>query len=121
MHRCDPEGTAMQWLIITPRAKYYVSGPLALWRIDGNHKLITYVRLLYYYVITNYLLTKGEVSTGKCQTDFFCNWVSMWQEQTFGVNTLFTLWLQLIVGKVEVIKFLVGQGAYQESDDSGIK
>ena len=45
----------------------------------------------------------------------------MWQEQTFVVNTLFTLWLQLIVGKVEVIKFLVGQGAYQESVDSGIK
>ena len=59
MHRCDPEGTAMRWLIITPRAKYCVSGPLALWHIDGNHKLIRHVRLLY-YVITNYLLTKGE-------------------------------------------------------------
>ena len=45
----------------------------------------------------------------------------MWQEQTFGVNMLFTLWLQLIVGKVEVIKFVVGQGAYQESVESGIK
>ena len=48
MHRCDPEGTAMRWLTITPRAKYCVSGPLALWHIDGNHKLIRYVRLLYY-------------------------------------------------------------------------
>ena len=36
MHRCDPEGTAIRWLIITPRAKYCVSGSLALWHIDGN-------------------------------------------------------------------------------------
>ena len=70
MHRSDPEGTAMRWLIITPRAKYCVIG--LLWHIDGNHKLIRYVRLLY-YAITNYLLTKGEVSTGKCQIDYFCN------------------------------------------------
>ena len=62
MHRCDPEGTAMRWLIITPRAKNCVSGPLALWHVDGNHKLIRHVRFLY-YLITNYLLTKGEVST----------------------------------------------------------
>ena len=48
MHRCDPEGTAMWWLTITPRVKYCVSGPLALWHIDGNHKLIRYVRFLYY-------------------------------------------------------------------------
>lgn len=47
-HRCDPEDTAMRWLTITPRAKYCVSGPLALWHIDGNHKLLRYVRLLYY-------------------------------------------------------------------------
>ena len=48
MHRCDPVGTAMRWgwVIITARAKYCVSGPLALWHIDGNHKLIRYVRFL---------------------------------------------------------------------------
>ena len=40
MHRTDPEGVAMRWLSITPRAVYCVSGPLALWHIDGNHKLI---------------------------------------------------------------------------------
>ena len=51
----------------------------------------------------------------------FATELSMWQEQTFGVNAWFTLWLQLIVCKVEVIKFLVGQGDYQESDVSGIK
>ena len=40
MHRTDPEGVAMRWLSITPRAEYCLSGPLALWHIDGNHKLI---------------------------------------------------------------------------------
>jgi len=40
MQRTDPEGVAMRWLSITPRAVYCVSGPLALWHIDGNHKLI---------------------------------------------------------------------------------
>lgn len=40
MQKTDPEGVAMRWLSITPRAVYCVSGPLALWHIDGNHKLI---------------------------------------------------------------------------------
>ena len=40
MHRTDPEGIAMRWLGITPRAVYSVRGPLSLWHIDGNHKLI---------------------------------------------------------------------------------
>lgn len=40
MHRTDPEGIAMRWLSITPRAVYSVRGPLSLWHIDGNHKLI---------------------------------------------------------------------------------
>ena len=40
MQRTDPEGVAMRWLSLTPRAVYCVSGPLALWHIDGNHKLI---------------------------------------------------------------------------------
>ena len=40
MHRTDPEGIAMRWLNITSRAAYSVSGPLSLWHIDGNHKLI---------------------------------------------------------------------------------
>ena len=40
MHRTNPEGVAMRWLSITPRAVYCVSGPLALWCIDENHKLI---------------------------------------------------------------------------------
>lgn len=40
MQRTDPDGVAMRWLSLTPRAVYRVSGPLALWHIDGNHKLI---------------------------------------------------------------------------------
>ena len=40
MHRTDPEGIAMRWLSITPRSVYNVKGPLSLWHIDGNHKLI---------------------------------------------------------------------------------
>lgn len=39
--RCDPEGVAARWLCLShPRCSYSVSGPLALWHIDGNHKLI---------------------------------------------------------------------------------
>ena len=40
MQRTDADGVAIRWLSITPRAVYCVSGPLALWHIDGNHKLI---------------------------------------------------------------------------------
>ena len=40
MQRTDPEGVAMRWLSLTQRAVYGVSGPLALWHIDGNNKLI---------------------------------------------------------------------------------
>ena len=40
MHRTDPEGVGLRWLSITPRTVYSVRGPLSLWHIDGNHKLI---------------------------------------------------------------------------------
>ena len=40
MQQTDPDGVAMRWLSITPRATYCVSGPLALGHIDGKHKLI---------------------------------------------------------------------------------
>ena len=39
MHRIDPEGVALRWLQLIPR-RSYVTGPLSLWHIDGNHKLI---------------------------------------------------------------------------------
>ena len=45
MQRMDPEGVAMRWLALTPRAVYRVSGPLALWHIDGNHKLIRWIKV----------------------------------------------------------------------------
>ena len=40
MQRVNPEGVALRWLRLTPRRQYSVPGPLALWHIDGNHKLI---------------------------------------------------------------------------------
>jgi hypothetical protein len=47
MQRVDPQGVAVRWLRLTPRRQYSVSGPLALWHIDGNHKLIRYTLILY--------------------------------------------------------------------------
>ncbi|KAK3733292.1 hypothetical protein QZH41_012027 [Actinostola sp. cb2023] len=40
MQRVDPQGVAQRWLSLTPRCTYNVPGPLSLWHIDGNHKLI---------------------------------------------------------------------------------
>jgi hypothetical protein len=46
--RCDPEGVAARWLCLShPRCSYSVSGPLALWHIDGNHKLIRWRFLIH--------------------------------------------------------------------------
>ena len=40
MLRTDPEAVAMRWLSITPRRVYSFRGPLSLWHVDGNYKLI---------------------------------------------------------------------------------
>ena len=42
MRRSDPEGVLIRALQLTPisRRAYSVSSPLALWHLDGNHKLI---------------------------------------------------------------------------------
>ena len=40
MHRVDPSGVAMRWMTLIPRRSYNVTEPLALWHIDGHHKLI---------------------------------------------------------------------------------
>ena len=40
MHRVDPSGVAVRWMNSIPRRTYNVNEPLALWHIDGNHKLI---------------------------------------------------------------------------------
>ncbi|XP_028397381.1 uncharacterized protein LOC114521162 [Dendronephthya gigantea] len=38
--RTDPSGAAQRWKQAVKRRKYNVHSPLALWHIDGNHKLI---------------------------------------------------------------------------------
>lgn len=40
LHRVDPDGSVIRWASTIQRRKYRVSSPLALWHIDGNHKLI---------------------------------------------------------------------------------
>ena len=47
MRRVNPDGVLLRALAITTvnRRKYQVYGPLALWHIDGNHKLIRFVLL----------------------------------------------------------------------------
>ena len=40
--RTDPSGVLQRWRESIRRRVYSVPGPLALWHIDGNHKLIRY-------------------------------------------------------------------------------
>ena len=40
MHRVDPNGVVLRWKECVRRRQYSVPHPLALWHIDGNHKLI---------------------------------------------------------------------------------
>ena len=40
MHRVDPNGVAVRWMNAIPQRTYNVTEPMALWHIDGNHKLI---------------------------------------------------------------------------------
>ena len=40
MQRTDPSGAIIRWFDAIHRRKYYVQGPLSLWHLDGNHKLI---------------------------------------------------------------------------------
>lgn len=40
LRRIDPIGVVQRWGNLCQRRKYRVYGPLALWHIDGNHKLI---------------------------------------------------------------------------------
>ena len=49
MRRVNPEGVVLRRLELrtVQRRRYHVSGPLALWHIDGNHKLIRYEALFY--------------------------------------------------------------------------
>ncbi len=38
--RVDPVATALRWSALISRRTYSVSGPNALWHMDGNHKLV---------------------------------------------------------------------------------
>ena len=44
MHKVDPDGVVERWRETIQHRKYTVSSPLALWHIDGNHKLIRYTK-----------------------------------------------------------------------------
>ena len=43
VRRVDPLGVVLRWAGTIQRRRYHVQGPLSLWHIDGNHKLIRYV------------------------------------------------------------------------------
>ena len=48
LQRVDPIGVAQRWLQgPVRRRRYSVKGPLSLWHIDGNHKLIRYTLSLF--------------------------------------------------------------------------
>ena len=40
LNRVDPYGSAVRWTTAIQRRRYHVAGPLSLWHIDGNYKLI---------------------------------------------------------------------------------
>ena len=45
VQRTDPDGVVLRWFDAIKRRTYTVAGPLCLWHIDGNHKLIRYIIL----------------------------------------------------------------------------
>lgn len=47
LHRVSPQSVAVRWHESLVRRVYSVSAPLALWHIDGNHKLIRCVLIQY--------------------------------------------------------------------------
>ena len=59
MRRVNPDGVLLRALELRTvrRRRYQVSGPLALWHIDGNHKLIRYIEFSF---------TAKELCTYEC-------------------------------------------------------
>ena len=53
MRELDPVGTALRWRGTICRRKYNVRCPIALWHIDGNHKMIRW-RLVVHTAIDGY-------------------------------------------------------------------
>ena len=58
MCRVDPEGVLIRSLELSTvnRRRYQVYAPLALWHIDGNHKLIRYVEMIYFILLIRSLI-----------------------------------------------------------------
>ena len=58
MWRVDPEGVLIRSLELSTvnRRRYQVYAPLALWHIDGNHKLIRYVEMIYFILLIRSLI-----------------------------------------------------------------
>ena len=47
LKRVDPIGVMSRWIQSIRRRTYSVPGPNMLWHIDGNHKLIRYVKVAF--------------------------------------------------------------------------
>ena len=58
MCRVDPEGVLIRSLELSTvnRRRYQVYAPLALWHIDGNHKLIRYLEMIYFILLIRSLI-----------------------------------------------------------------
>ena len=58
MCRVDPVGVLIRSLELSTvnRTRYQVYAPLALWHIDGNHKLIRYVEIIYFILLIRSLI-----------------------------------------------------------------
>lgn len=54
--RTDPVGIMERWSQAVTRRKYQVSGPLSLWHIDGNHKLIRFCLICCYLTSSQHIL-----------------------------------------------------------------
>ena len=64
----DPEGTVTRWMNTVKRRVYSVSGPNALWHIDGNHKLIKYLVILFigtFFILLVIRGSPGKISVGQ--------------------------------------------------------
>lgn len=53
--RIDPNGTMLRRLHHLQRRRYSVRGPQHLWNMDGNHKLIRFVSMVYMAYMYNFI------------------------------------------------------------------
>ncbi len=52
MIRIDPDGVASRWFRSIQGRSYQVYGPMALWHLDGMHKLIRYVVIVKAFIMS---------------------------------------------------------------------